>query len=81
MSNKKKSAHKDAPGPVPMPAGMPILMGQTADRMPVDPNFEEGGKLREEASRALTRLLVHEAQHSSWRVESVAKALSALRSY
>lgn len=71
-------------GPVPMPE-MPMMnvAGQVAMKEAVeDPVWRESRQLREEAERALKRLLVHEATVGhGWRLSSVADAIKALHQY
>jgi hypothetical protein len=67
-------------GPVVMPeAQMPMMVGEVAKE---DPTWKEGRQLRDEAERALKRLLIHEATVGhSWNIGDVARAIDALRGH
>jgi hypothetical protein len=57
-------------------------MDQVAKQERPDPLYAEEIALREEASRALGRLLAHMAKHNMlWRVGGVAKAIEALHNH
>lgn len=71
----------------PMAAeNMPMMAGRVGQYLPEprpDPNWEEGNRLREEANRALKRLLVHSVTmtDNAHLTSVTAKALEALRGW
>ena len=74
---------------MPMPAmnvtgqvAMNVITDQGAKEAFPDPHYQEGISLREEAVRALRRLVTHEATvGQQYRLSSAVKALEALRGY